>query len=58
MLLSSHLAGHTGDIAVEPCPAAVALAVVQVAGLPALASIFAGRGVAPTHQVLREQSKR
>lgn len=51
-LLSSHLAGHTGDIAVEPCPATVALAVVQVAGLPALASVFAGRGVTPTHQVL------
>lgn len=52
MLLSSHLAGDTGDIAVEPCPSAVALAAVEVVGLPALASVFAGRGVAPTHQVL------
>lgn len=57
MLLGSHLAGDTGDIAVEPCPPAVALAAVQVVGLPALASVFAGRGVAPTHQVLEEQSK-
>lgn len=52
MLLSSHLAGDTGDIAVQPCPSAVALAAVQVVGLPALASVFAGRGVTPTHQVL------
>lgn len=52
MLLGSHLAGHAGDVAVEPCPATVALAAVQVVGLPALASVFAGRGIAPTHQVL------
>lgn len=52
MLLSSHLAGDTGDIAVEPCPSAVAFAAVEVVGLPALSSIFAGRGVAPTYQVL------
>lgn len=51
-MLSSHLTGDTGDIAVKPCPSAVALAAVQVVGLPAFASVLAGRGVAPTHQVL------
>lgn len=57
MLLCSHLAGDTGDVAVEPGPAAVALAAVQVVGLPALAPILAGRGVAPAHQVLGRDSR-
>lgn len=57
LLLCSHLAGDAGDITVEPRPAAVALAAVQVVGLPALAPIFAGRGVTPAHQVLCRESK-
>lgn len=57
LLLCSHLAGDAGDITVEPRPAAVALAAVQVVGLPALAPVFAGRGVTPAHQVLCRESK-
>lgn len=57
MLLCSHLAGDAGDVAVEPGPAAVALAAVQVVGLPALPPVLAGRGVAPAHQVLGGESK-
>lgn len=50
--LGGHLTGHVGHIAVEAGPAAVALTPVQGAGLPALATVLAGGGVAPAHEAL------
>lgn len=52
LLLGGHFTGDTGHVAVEPSPAALALAAVGGASLPTLATVLAWRGVAPPHQVL------
>lgn len=52
LLFGSYLAGHAGHIAVEPGPSAVALAAIQVVGLPALASMLAWGGFTPAHEIL------
>lgn len=52
LLPRGHLAGDAGHVTVEASPATVALTAVQRVGLPAPATILAGRRVAPAHEGL------